>query len=78
MTTDTQIEDAVLAVLEPTWQKVAMIVSKAVKRLGPDFPDDDSGYQMVAKRIQVLARNGRLVSQGDLRRWRQSEVRRSW
>ena len=76
MVTDRQIDDAILAVVEPTWRKVAMIVGKAAKKLGPDFPDDDSSYQVVARRIQVLAQDGRLIAQGDLSRWRYSEVRR--
>ena len=77
MVTYTQIDEAVLAIVEPSWRKVAMIVSKAAQRLGSDLPDGDAGYQMVATRIQTLVHDGRLIAQGDVSRWRHSEVRRA-
>jgi hypothetical protein len=73
--TSTEIDNAILAVAQTSWRKVAMIIVKAAKSLGPDLPDGDVGDDMVAERIEALVGAGRLVSQGDISRWRQSEVR---
>jgi hypothetical protein len=72
---DSQIDDAILSVAQVSWRKVAMIVSMVAKSLGSDFPDVDEGYHLVAKRIEVLVDDGRLVAQGDVTLWRFSEVR---
>jgi hypothetical protein len=71
----TDIDNAILAVAQTSWRKVAMIIVKAAKTLGPDLPEGDVGDDMVAERIEALVRAGRLVSQGDISRWRHSEVR---
>jgi hypothetical protein len=73
--TSPEIDTAVLAVAESHWKKVAMIIMKAAERLGPGLPEGDAGYSMVAARIAALVAAGRLVSQGDVSRWRHSEVR---
>jgi hypothetical protein len=73
--TPTQIDDAVFAVSQPSWRKVAMIIITAAERLGQELPEGDSGHQMIARRIEVLVRDGRLAAQGDISRWRHSEVR---
>jgi hypothetical protein len=71
----TQIDDAIVAVAQPSWRKVAMIIVTAAERLGSEFPEGDPGYHMIARRIQELVRDGRLAAQGDISRWRHSEVR---
>ncbi len=73
--TPTEIDRAVLAVCESGWRKVAMIILKAADRLGPDLPEGDPGYDLIAQRIAALVSAGHLVSQGNLARWRHSEVR---
>jgi hypothetical protein len=73
--TSPKIDSAVLAVTDADWRKVAMIIMKAAERLGPELPEGDTGYNMVAGRIEALVAAGRLVSQGDISRWRHSEVR---
>jgi len=65
----------ILAVAQTSWRKVALIIAKAAERLGPGLPDGDEGYEMIAQRVETLAQAGRLVSQGELTRWRHSEVR---
>ena len=78
MATDTQIDDAVIGYLvtaEGHWRKVAMVVWQAADALGGELPDGDAGYELVAKRIEALVASGRLLAQGDLSRWRHSEVR---
>jgi hypothetical protein len=68
------IDDAILSCVLPRWQKVAMVVSVAGKKLEMQFPE--FSYILYAKRIRLLAKQGRLESQGDLRYMRFSEVRR--
>ncbi len=73
--TSSQIDDAVLAVAQPSWRKVAMIIVKATDRLGSDLPEGDDGHHLVAQRIGALVSAGRLIAQGDITLWRHSEVR---
>ncbi len=73
--TSSEIDNAVLAVAEGQWRKVAMIISKAAERLRPGLPEGEAGYNMIAARIAALVGTGRLASQGDIGRWRYSEVR---
>jgi hypothetical protein len=73
--TPQEIDNAVLVVAEAHWRKVAMIILKAAERLGPGLPRGDRGYSMIVARIAALVAAGRLASQGDISRWRHSEVR---
>jgi hypothetical protein len=75
MATSSEIDAAVLAVALPRWQKVALVISKTSERLGSFPTDGDEQYGCYAERIAVLVREGRLVAQGDITKWRYSEVR---
>jgi hypothetical protein len=75
MATSSEIDSAVLAVALPRWQKVAMVISKTSERLGSFDTDGDEQHRSYAERIEVLVRAGRLVAQGDITKWRFSEVR---
>ena len=70
-----EIDSVVFTVAQTSWRKVAMIIVEAAERLGPALPDGDPGYQIIAQRVEALVQAGRLVSQGELSRWRHSEVR---
>ncbi len=70
----TDMDAAILAEVQPSWRKVALIVSRAAKRMG-SWADNDEGYRIAATRIQALVASGRLMSQGNLQQWRYSEVR---
>jgi hypothetical protein len=74
--TDSDIDAAVLASVDASWRKVAMVVVKAAERLAKDLPDADQRYDLIAKHIEALVRDGRLVAKGDLKQWRHSEVRK--
>jgi len=74
--TDSDIDNAILAVVEASWKKVAMIIAKTADRLGRDLPEGDERYHLIARRIEALVRDGKLIAQGDITRWRHSEVRR--
>lgn len=39
-----------------------------------DLPEGNEGYSLVAKRIEFLVQNGGLLAQGDITKWRHSEV----
>ena len=67
------IDTAVLSSARPHWQKAAMVVTRAVEKLEARYPQ--LSYVFYAMRIQALADQGRLESQGDLDHMRFSEVR---
>jgi len=70
-----QIDEAVLAVADEHWHKVAMMIVRAAERLDSQLPQGDAGHDLIAQRIAALVEDGRLVAQGDISRWRHSEVR---
>ncbi|MGY3619884.1 DUF3658 domain-containing protein [Bradyrhizobium sp. USDA 10063] len=71
---ESQVDEIVLSMIAPQWRKMAFVIWHAVKRseeLALGVTDE-----MFAARIQALVDAERLESQGDLRRWRHSEVRK--
>jgi hypothetical protein len=76
---DHAIDEAILSLLSASngrWKKVAMVVGRVADALSRDLPEGDDGYELVARRIEVLVSEGRLVAQGNIKNWRFSEVRR--
>jgi hypothetical protein len=71
---DLQIDEVILSVTEASWRKVAFVIIKVADTMGSDLAEGDAGYNLVAKRIEILVRGGRLLAQGDLKKWRHSEV----
>ena len=74
--TDSQIDEAILSVAEHSWRKVAMVVGRTTRALGDDRFGDSAMNSLVAKRIEALVDAGCLVAQGDIKKWRYSEVRK--
>jgi hypothetical protein len=67
------IDRLILSFVETRWLKVARIVSDvcmAPEKQGGTFNEDEVGA-----RVEALVAAGQLESQGDLKRWRYSEVR---
>ena len=64
-----------LSVTGKNWTKVAMVLARAAEEAGVKFSGDDK-YEVLAKRIEVLVSDGLLASQGDISKWRFSEVKR--
>jgi len=67
------VDQIILSIVTSQWQKTAAVIWLTVKRsekLGFHATDE-----MFAARIQALAEEGLLKGQGDLRKWRHSEVR---
>jgi hypothetical protein len=76
---DHAIDGAILSLLSAVngrWKKVAMVISRVADAIGNDLPEGDDGYQLVARRIEALVSEGRLIAQGNIKNWRFSEVRR--
>jgi hypothetical protein len=73
---DLQIDEVIFSVTEVSWRKVASVIIKVADAMGSDLPEGDPGYNLVAKRIEILVRGGRLLAQGDIKKWRHSEVRK--
>ena len=73
---DSEIDAAILAVVKPSWRKVAAIAMRAVEALGPEFADREDAFRLVAARVHALVTAGKLLAQGDTTRPRWSEVRR--
>jgi hypothetical protein len=68
-----EVDDAILACAWPRWMKVARLLGDVSARLAA--PVDEPRFEEIAGRIQALAAAGQLESQGNLSRWRYSEVR---
>jgi hypothetical protein len=68
-----KVDQIILSVVAPHWHKMALIIWKAVKQgqeRGLGITDE-----MFAARIHFLVEAGRIERQGDIRKWRHSEVR---
>ena len=75
---DEVIDEAIVSALSEIpghWRKVAMVVSKVATAMGDGLVPGDAGYETVARRIESLVSEGRLLAQGDIKNWRFSEVR---
>jgi len=70
---EADVDKVVFSVLTPRWQKMAMILAKALDRCG-QWPSPISA-EAIAARIHALAESDLLEGEGDLRKWRHNEVR---
>jgi hypothetical protein len=73
---DSQIDEAILFVTPISWRKVARVIVMTGEILGDNLPKGESGLDRVADRIEALIHDGRLLVQGDIKKWRHSEVRK--
>jgi len=76
--TDEVIDETILSRLmdaEGRWRKVAFVIVHVMRALQDELPDDDESYERIARRIESLAKEGRLIAQGDVKNWRLSEIR---
>jgi len=68
-----QITEIILALSKSNWQKTVMVIEKSQRECeakGIAATDDEIAVALIA-----LCESGRLESQGDLTKWRHSEVR---
>jgi hypothetical protein len=68
-----RIDATVLSCIGARWKKLAMVVIRAKEKLEPEYPQ--FSHTFYAMRVQALAEQGRLDSQGNLDYMRFSEVR---
>ena len=68
-----EIDALILSAAGPEWQKVAVLISKVFE--APSLKGTESLGQQIAERIYILVDSGRLDVQGNMRRWRDGEVR---
>ncbi|MGH1456584.1 MAG: DUF3658 domain-containing protein [Alphaproteobacteria bacterium] len=72
-TINDQIDQMILSAATNDWQKTALIISKVFD--DPAFDKETLTGQNVAERIYALAENGTLSTTGNIRRWRDSNVK---
>ncbi len=70
---DSQFDEAIFSVTSKSWRKVASVIIKVADKIGSALPEGDAGYNLIAQRIEILVRSGRLLAQGDIKKWRHSE-----
>ena len=74
MTTPTETIDAVLlSTATDEWVKIAVIISKVFD--APALAGAEVTGQAIAERLYILVDNGALDSRGNMRRWRDADVR---
>jgi len=65
------LDRLILAAARTQWSKMAMIIGRVWLECGRDAVSEDA----IASRIRNLVENGKLQAQGNLARWRHSEVK---
>jgi hypothetical protein len=65
-----EIDAAILSFARPRWLKVARVIGDVWAKWGLGADE-----HVIGDRIQALVADGRLEAQGDLSKWRFSEVR---
>lgn len=73
---DEDIDALIMDAANEHWTKIAVIISKvydAFEAQGAELPETLA--QDIAQRLYILVDNGRLDVQGNMRRWRDADVR---
>jgi Protein of unknown function len=71
--TDSELDEMILALASERWRKVAFVIGSVLhtcERSNRTMDED-----AIARRVVTLVENGELEAQGNLARWRHSEVR---
>lgn len=71
-----EIDAAILAHLNSSWTKVALVVVTVADESDVSFSENEDYFQVVAQHIEQLVNEGRLLAQGNLQDWRHSEIRK--
>lgn len=71
--TDEKIDALILAAATPEWTKTALLIAKVFD--SPFFPGEGTTAQHIADRLYILIDHGQLDVKGNMRRWRDSEVK---
>ena len=73
-THDSVLDTLILAVADHDWCKVAVFIAKVMDAAASQAIEATG--RSIAARIYALCEQGRLDSQGNIRRWRAASVRR--
>lgn len=68
-----KIDALILAALPAEWVKTAVLISRVFD--DPGFAALKSTAQDVAERLYIMVDNGQVDVKGNMRRWRDSEVK---
>ncbi len=69
------IDALILAAATDAWVKTAVMISKIFDDPALGNIDKDKRGQVIAERLYILIDNGALEGRGNMRRWRDSDVR---
>ena len=75
--TNSPIDEAILCIVGEHWMKVARVIVEAAKAMGGSLSAQAEKYEVIGQHVESLVRQGRLAAQGDIKKWRFSEVRRA-
>jgi len=71
--TEADLDAVILSIIEQNWRKTVFVIYRAVQRY--EGRETQMSDEIIGARIQELAAQGRIESQGNLSMWRHSEVR---
>jgi hypothetical protein len=54
-----------------------MVIGRVADKLGPALQEGESEYNLIARRIEILVENGSIMAQGNIKKWRHSEIRKA-
>ncbi|MBL4803788.1 MAG: hypothetical protein JKY71_02895 [Alphaproteobacteria bacterium] len=69
-----ELDTLILGVMDEEWTKIAVIISKVYDAVDEAHQTKALG-QEIAQRIYILVDNGALECQGNMRRWRDADIR---
>lgn len=69
-----ELDTLILGVMDEEWTKIAVIISRVYDAVDEAHQTKTLG-QEIAQRIYILVDNGALHCQGNMRRWRDADVR---
>lgn len=72
-----ELDQFIMSVVGTHWQKVAMVIAKALTEQSLAIPGIEYDAEFVAGRIEVLIASGYIEVNGNSTKWRHSEVRRA-
>jgi hypothetical protein len=70
-----ELDQLILSFCNEHWQKVAKIIGNTYKALEQRGISINGAAEKVDERMAALVGSGRLEAQGNIKRWRYSEVR---
>ena len=72
-----EIDQLILSFCNTHWQKVAKVMGKVLQVVEEREIRCSTGFAVaIDMRVATLIRNGKLEAQGNIRKWRFSEIRR--